>query len=98
MFHRSRAIWSRLCFASVSVLYFICSGCSTSNAGVSSSSKDTWSPPNAEVDNKRSQIARFEKKNDDADILKDDIKLDLPMLLDLAFENSTATNSCCSKR
>ena len=73
------------------MLCFIFSGCSTSNAGVSSSSKDTWSPPNAEVDNKCSQIARFEKKNDDADILKDGVKLDLPMLLDLAFENSTAT-------
>ena len=91
MFHRSRAIWSRLYYISIFMLCFIFSGCSTSNAGVSSSSRDTWVPPNAEVDNKRSQIARFEKKNDDADILKDDIKLDLPMLLDLAFENSTAT-------
>ncbi|MDR1413438.1 MAG: TolC family protein [Puniceicoccales bacterium] len=72
-------------------LIAIISGCSSIDKSVSKSESDLWIPPKREEVSKQNQLKNYTIP-DVSEILNNlQSKLDLPMLLDIAFENSPMT-------
>lgn len=77
-----------------SVIYSLvgvfCVGCAEIDTSVSKTSTQFWTPPSKEINAKQKQCDKLLNSDNSASILNGE-KADLPMLINLAFENSPST-------